>query len=83
MGNARKPKDGIQTGNQVKAEVIRPEPKRCDQHRCPVCGEYGCPAANGTKSKTEGVYRYRKCGACGWVFITLQRHGQAEEHRVA
>lgn len=49
------------------------EPIRSDQFQCPRCAKHGCPST-GTRRRKEGVYRYRKCANCGWVFTTYQPH---------
>ena len=39
--------------------------------KCPFCGKGDTCVANGTKRKTDGVHRSRKCNGCGWTFPTF------------
>lgn len=59
------------------------EPKRHDQKSCPRCGSFGCPCEGGSRLRTEGRYRYRRCSTCEWVFQTLQKHGSTLEEIIA
>lgn len=62
---------------------LLPGQTRRDQRQCPSCHVWGCPVTGGTRLRSEGVYRYRTCLKCSYVFATVTPHGGGREQIVA